>query len=273
MYTKSRALIFTAILFLINGCTETTTTAYDKKQNETTQASQSAATNEVNTQTTAQHNQVNTKQLDVLVIVDQNDANTQNGTSQTKIDHFMAVTNQVFQNSAVPAKVNVVKVQPYAFKQQNSKDALSEIYHNQSIASLRDSVHADIVVIYRNNANDGVCGVAYLNKALDRNIAYAHVSLRCPSTTTAHEIGHTMGLAHSTKRTSSHGHFAYGHGHGVEGEFSTIMAYRSTYKTSVRVMNYSSPTLDCQGYECGVAGVADSVQALQNSITTVSNFK
>ena len=273
MYSKSLALLVVSALFLLNGCTETTTTSYNKKQNSTTSTTQTNAQGATQTSTTTQKNLANLKQIDVLVVVDANDANTQNGTTQTKIDHFMAVTNQIFQNSTVPAKVNVVKVQPYAFSKQNSKSALSEIYHNQSIAAIRNSVHADLVVIYRSHVNDGVCGIAYLNKTLDSSIGYAHVNLTCPSTTTAHEIGHTMGLNHSTKKTSKNGHLAYGHGYGVEGEFSTIMSYTSTYRTSIRAFNYSSPNLECQGYECGVANIADSVKALQNSIAQVSNFR
>jgi len=267
MYSKSLALFVVSSLFLLSGCTENTTTSYDKKQNTQTNTQSTTKTS-----TTTQKNLANLKQIDILVIVDANDANTKNGTTQTKIDHFMAVTNQVFQNSTVPAKVNVVKVQPYVFGKENSKSALSEIYHNKHIASIRNNVHADLVVIYRAHINDGICGIAYLNQSLDRSIAYAHVNLNCPSTTTAHEIGHTMGLNHSNKKTSQNGHLAYGHGYGVEGEFSTIMSYRSTYKTNLRVFNYSSPNLECQGYECGVENIADSVKALQNSISQVSNF-
>jgi len=258
MYSKSLALLVVSASFLFNGCTDITKKLQDKKQNNTNKAQQNLA---------------NLKQIDIMVVVDSNDPNTQNGTTRTKIDHFMAVTNQVFQYSTVPAKVNVVKVQPYAFSNQDSKTALEEIYSNQSIASIRNSVHADLVVIYRSHVNDGVCGLAYLNQSLDSSIGYAHVNLTCPSTTTAHEIGHTMGLNHSSRKTSVHGHFAYGHGYGVQGEFTTIMAYRSTYGTSKRLMSYSSPNLECQGYACGVVNTADSVKALQNSVSQVSNFR
>jgi len=269
MYTKLLSLLLISSLFTFSGCKdpfEKTT----ENQNQTTTTSDTS-TSYAKSKTPV--NTANLKQINVLVVVDSNDGGTKSGATQTKIDHFMSVTNQVLQNSTVPAKVNVVKVQPFAFGQQDSKSALSTIYHNSKIASIRNSVNADLVVIYRNNANDGLCGIAYLNQALNSNIAYAHVSLNCPSTTTAHEIGHTMGLQHSSKKTARNGHTSYGRGYGVNGEFATIMAYRSTYNTGLRVFNYSSPSIECQGYTCGVPNAADSVTALKNSIATVASFR
>lgn len=264
MLKKYITLSIISMLLLLNGCNDLSNS---HKKNKSAEVPNSSTANTTSTQNTA-----GLKQIDVLIVVDANDVGTQNGSTRTKIDHFMSVTNQVFKNSTIPARLNIVKVQPYAFHGQSSKNALSTVYHDGSIAAIRNSVRADLVLIYRKSVNDGICGVAYLNKTLDKNLAYAHVNLKCSSTTTAHEVGHTMGLAHSNKRASTHGRFAYGHGHGVEGEFSTVMSYKSSYRTSTRVFNYSSPSLDCKGYECGVAGTADCVTALHNSIHAVASF-
>jgi len=253
-----------SMLVLLTGCENLSTT---NKQNKT---SNSQTSNTVDTSQSS----VNTsalRQINVLVVVDANDAGTKNGTSRTKIDHFMSVTNKVFQNSTVAAKLKIVKVQPYIFNGENSKNALSVVHKDGSISAIRDSVHADLVIIYRQDIGEGICGRAYLNKTLDRNLAYAHVNLKCSSTTTAHEVGHTMGLNHSSKKTSKNGRFVYGRGYGVDDAFSTVMSYKSTYRTSKRVFNYSSPNLDCEGYVCGTND-ADAVKALNNSILAVSNF-
>ena len=278
MNTKYLTLVIVSLTLLLSGCDPVSDILNADK--ETSNSTQKETNTNVNTNTQTAAPVTNTtgslplKQINVLVVVDANDAGTNNGTTNTKIDHFMSVSNQVFQNSVVPAQLNVVGVQPYSFSSTSSKGALSEVYHNQTITAVRNNVHADVVVIYRNNVNDGLCGLAYLNKTLDANIAYAHVDLTCPSTTTAHEVGHTMGLAHSINNPSSHsqGYLAYGHGYGISGEFTTIMSYRSTYNTNVHLFNYSSPSLECQGYTCGDEN-ANSVQALNNSINTVANFR
>jgi len=276
MNTKYLTLVIVSLALLLSGCDPVSEVLNaDKKTSKNTQKETSNNVS-TNAQTAAPVTN-NTgsqplKQINVLVVVDANDAGTNNGTTNTKIDHFMSVSNQVFQNSVVPAKLNIVGVQPYSFSNTSSRGALTEVYQNQTITAVRNSTQADVVVIYRNNVSDGLCGLAYLNKTLDANSAYAHVDLTCPSTTTAHEVGHTMGLAHSSRKTSSQGHFAYGHGYGIDGEFATIMSYRSTYNTNLRLFNYSSPSLECQGYTCGDEN-ANSVQALNNSINTVANFR
>lgn len=269
MYTKLLSLLLVSSVLTFTGCNDPFAKEADESNKQTNANNTGTSYSPNNTPV----NSANLKQINVLVVVDSNDADTQNGATQTKIDHFMSVTNQVLQNSTVPAKVNVVKVQPFSFGQQDSKSALSTIYHDKTIASVRNSVGADLVVIYRNNANDGMCGLAYLNQGLSSNAAYAHVSLKCPATTTAHEIGHTMGLQHSSKKTATNGHTSYGRGYGVNGAFATIMAYKSTYNTGVRVFNYSNPNQECQGHTCGVPNTADSVTALNNSIATVASFR
>lgn len=269
MYTRTLSLLLLSSVLSLSGCNDpfAKVTNEDNQQNNTNNKGTNYPTNNTHV------NSANLKHINVMVVVDVNDPNTKNGATQAKVDHYMSVTNQVLQNSTVPATVNIVKVQPLSFGQQDARKVLSSVYHNKNIASIRNSVHADIVVIYRDYIYDDVCGIAYLNKSLDSNAAYAYVSLQCPSTTTAHEIGHTMGLQHSNRKTANNGHAAYGRGYGVDGEFATIMAYRSTYNTSLRVFNYSNPNQECQGYACGEPNTADSVTALKNSVATVANFR
>jgi len=287
MQQKNILIYLFFILNLLNGCGGGSTskaehTSYREASNSNTE--HSPVNNHVSTHTntmienTSIDNSHSTKKIiDLLILVDKNDKNSLNGIYETKIDHFMAVTNNIFKNSTLDVEFHIKKIQPYTFQHKNSKEVLYDIYSDTNISKIRDEAKADLVVIYRKYANDGSCGIAYINDVLDKDIGYAHVSLGCPSASTAHEIGHTMGLTHSEHKPDEKGLFNYARGYGVDGEFTTIMAYKSTYHTNIRVLNYSSPELNCKGYECGVNeeldNGANAVKALEYAIEHVSHFR
>ena len=218
-----------------------------------------------------------TKIIDVLVIVDKNDPNNFNGKNEIEIDHGISVSNTIFDKSKVHAQLNIKKIHARSFKAKNSIDALHEVYQDDKIGALRNEVAADLVVIYRKYSDDGYCGLAYTNNKLDKDIAYAHISLGCPSMTTAHEIGHTMGLAHSAHKSNAKKLFPFSQGYGVKNEFVTTMAYKSNYQTSTRLFTYSSPDLDCKGHPCGVEEGLDNpsnaVKSLNYAVDYVSKFR
>ncbi len=79
----------------------------------------------------------------------------------------------------------------------------------------------------------------------------------------AHEIGHNIGLDHSARQPAPvlGSKYSYGRGHGVHGEFVTIMAYRSYYGMAPQVGFFSNPDLTCPGeHPCGVE-VGDPLEA------------
>jgi len=95
--------------------------------------------------------------------------------------------------------------------------------------------------------------------------------------TTAHELGHSMGLVHAKQGIVKGGTFDYGRGYGIENEFVTIMSYESSFNAYNKYKyNYSSPDLDCDGYECGVDSElengADAVKALKYAIGIVADY-
>ena len=271
-------------LFILNGCGGgSASTASSKTSTQPSQASTQIQpiTQEVektNTIPTIKTTNKILKTIDLLVLVDKNDKNNFNGLNETKIDHFISVTNKVYENSGLDVKLNIKKIQAYTFNSNKTSDeTLYDVYTDKKITQIKNDVKADLVITYRKYANDGYCGVAYVNHRLDADVGYAHVSLECPSTTTAHEIGHSMGLTHSQLNTHNTGVFNYARGYGTEGEFVTIMGYESTFHTKNQMFNYSSPSLDCRGYECGVDSEldngADAVKALKYAIDYVADFR
>jgi hypothetical protein len=272
-YILQTSLFFT--IFILSGCKESVgANSYEETSNISISENKTVLNH---TNRYLKEDVDKLKVIDLLVLVDENDKDNFNGINETKIDHFIAVSNKVYKNSGLNIKLNIKKIEKYDFQTVSSEDTLSFAKNSSAIKRLKNENRADLVLIYRKYANDGYCGIAYVNSMLREDLGYAHVSFECIATTTAHEIGHTMGLRHSLKNTKKRGVFDYARGYGVEGEFVTVMGYRSIFGAKSVMYNFSSPNLECKGYECGVDSElndgADAVKALRYSSSIVSKFR
>ena len=221
--------------------------------------------------------------LDTLIIYSQGTVNMYGGDAETRINYLVTATNAIYADSGLNVKLNPVKIQQYPLDDRaNSGTVLSEIRQDAEIQRIRDEVGADNVVIYRPYAGDGMCGLAYQNNYLNdpsatwvEQYAYAHISIDCGGYVTAHEVGHNTGLGHSALQGSV-GAYEYARGHGVQNNFTTVMAYEASYN-GPKINKYSSPSLDCNGLPCGIeegeANAADAVKALIQTLPLVENFR
>ena len=211
--------------------------------------------------------------IDALVIYSPGSAAAIDGDVETKIDHFMTTTNKIYEDSGLNIQLKSVKIQEFDLDESaDSGQVLTDTKNNAEINALRDTVGADEVIMYRPYANDGACGIAYVNTNNDA-FAYAHVSIDCPSYVTAHEVGHNMSLWHSAKQDPDAG---YARGHGVQEQFTTIMAYSSAYN-GAKIYKFSDPDLDCNGEPCGIEvgldNEADAVKAILAQAPVIENYR
>ena len=218
--------------------------------------------------------------IDVLAFYSPGFAEAYDGEPSTRIRHVLTLADVLFSDSGVNAGLRLVGISEIEVDEAHaftSPDA-------DTTRELLDLHGADVALIFRPfDDNASVCGWTYLGGMLTRgtgvydfgNQRVVHVFGECGASTTAHEIGHVMGLGHSYAQDEV-GTFRWSRGHGVADQFATIMAYASAYGFASGIDKFSDPEGDCEGSPCGVdigqPDGADAVTTLNATRFQVANF-
>jgi len=232
-----------------------------------------------------------TQRIDVLVYYTGDAADHYDGTPDVRIRHLVAVANDVFERSGLDARLQLAGIEATDYAgAERAPVALQDITYGQDpafadVAAERAAAGADVVVLMGTYLYDGYCGVAWqggteepgrLSEA-DRAHAYAYVAIDCSVYTLVHELGHLLGLAHSRLETPDSGTRPWAVGHGIAGEFTTIMATPGAFNAP-RLPYFSSPELKtCLGHACGVADDdpeqgAHAVKALREMLPQLAAY-
>jgi len=240
--------------------------------------------------------------IDLLVLYSAGVAAAHNDDALARIDHIVAVSNQIYQDSGVDIHFRLAHAEQRNLDESISNTALVNQMFTESAAfsglgALKESVGADIAIAMRPmRPGDTNCGIANLGAVgLDGDFSSAINAARastalysdCRDRTTPHELGHIMGLNHSrieNARDATSATFAWSTGHGVQNNFATVMANINDFGGFLaREVNLlSNPELICEvpnrtPAACGVqredpVNGADAVTSLNATRFQVAAF-
>ena len=202
-----------------------------------------------------------------------------------RIQHLVNVANDVVTQSGVELRFVLAHIEwvdyPDNVPPPQALDDVTFAAHSAlaGVPGLRDQVDADLVVLVKPYANDGLCGYAWIGgyqmagdfgNPAEADYGYSVVASNCSDYNLIHELGHNLGLAHSRRESPDGGTFNYALGHGMDHDFVTIMASPDEY-AAPRLPKLSSPTLTCNAQPCGVP--ADNIQAGADAVRALNVSK
>ena len=187
---------------------------------------------------------------------------------EARIIHVLEYGNSALEDSGVDAVFRLVHLEEVQFSELVQDDIVLDAMIEQEgvfsdLYALRSSVGADLVILYRPLFDEAdSCGIGNLTRLgfegdfKDAWKPFSTAYIDCHSSVTSHEFGHNMGLAHDKLEVSDRGTFFWSRGHGIDGEFVTIMSYADGFSWAPTLRKFSTPNMLCVGnsgasYDCG----------------------
>lgn len=201
--------------------------------------------------------------VDVLLVYSPAAAALYQGDIQTRVNHLIAVSNQIYQDSGVHLELRAAAMREAPFKAIDTKEQLNEASYRlgafTDLDKWRFEAGADLVVLLTPETRSGLCGLGWLSTSRDADGQFLYTSsymislthITCGDYVLAHETGHNMGLVHSEKQGDVGNTFPFARGYGVDNNFATVMAYQHLFNAG-KVYKFSNPALLCNNLPCGI---------------------
>lgn len=248
--------------------------------------------------------------IDLLVVYTPGMVSSYGANLGAKIDSIVSISNQAYKDSGIAMRLRLVGTRKVEYRDDNpNHQAMFELSGIgatiptplASVKSWRDSVGADLVAMLRPFLYPAQqsCGTAWIGgygsaKTLNgwSDYGYSVTSVGasgnyyCNDISMTHEMGHNMGNMHDHRTVSrsstpgATGVFDYSFGHGVDGAFSTIMAYASSYNNVYALSKFSNTHQDilCNNLPCGISGddprvSADNARSMNNIRSELASWR
>ena len=197
-------------------------------------------------------------------------------------------TNAAYANAGVIQRIRLVHAVEVSYTE--SGDFATDLNrvagktdgYIDNIHTLRDQYGADAVSLWIESAGS-TCGVARVMTTVSvgfESNAFNVVNRSCATGyySFAHELGHNMGLRHDTYMDPGTTPYAYAHGYvdPTQG-LRTVMGYNdacaAVSRNCTRIQWFSNPGINYNTFTTGNANTANAKLALDNTRTTVANFR
>jgi hypothetical protein len=227
--------------------------------------------------------------IDILAVYASEVTAHYGGDPSARLDHLIAVSNGALTDSDVDIEFRLAGSEEFAMDTSQSIDewldaALDSEGVFADLQEKRESAVADLVAMFRLYDGGDTCGLGQLGGVAEQGLlsGRAHLSATfietedCGDLSMVHELGHNLGLGHSAIQSSA-GTFVWSRGHGVSGNFATLMAYASDFDVATELALFSNPEVSlCNNTACGVspgsANAADAATSLNAVRFQVARF-
>ena len=190
--------------------------------------------------------------------------------------------NTSLANSGVSGRGRLVEtvIAPQLDHLRSQADGLPTLRVDPTVLAQRDAARADVVVLFMASSDsaDG-CGLGYVMLRGDTPVtmapyAFSTVNVGCDiGSTTAHEIGHNLGLNHDPQNANVADHRKYapdahGHFYGLTSNFKTVMSYGPFND----IPYFSTPDIIVRGQPIGILDERNNTRVLGETLRMGSRF-